>query len=204
MAFVVIVLLALFFPVMYNFRGKIGEKTDISLKISYFFWIFRVIYVQKNGKTTTTVKIGPFNMPTSPPRSRSKKKPDATPFDASSLLKNIDIKPIISIVGKFVKKICKKIKPKHFQIRGHIGFGDPCRTGMFIGFYEALSGSLGLRHSIDLCGDFDQGQSRVALDVKIKGRFSLFSILWQVLWLVTRKPVRDGLRLIKRRERTIT
>jgi hypothetical protein len=68
------------------------------------------------------------------------------------------------------------------------------RTGQLIGLYEALISYMGLRHQINLQGDFYNDKINIKLDWKLRGRFAVFLIVWAVLRFAVQKPVLDAVR----------
>ena len=212
-----LLILILFAPVSYSVTGTISEGTAIHAKIYYFFRLLRFFYVYKEKKSTIIVKIGPCkinlnNSDNSP--NDSNKKIEAiesrvhkrSPFnnmsELSSLLTKLDINSIIALCILFIKKLFKRVKPRHFCLKGIVGFSDPCATGRFIGLYEAFAGVAGLRAAVDLYGDFSQKNLQLQLDAA--GRFSLAGILGVVAWFCFQKPIRSLIMIMKGRlnERT--
>jgi hypothetical protein len=153
------------------------------------------------------MKVGPFNLPVPKAEPKRKKKKDIEKQDikkpdfSRKLLTKLDIKSIISVVIEFSKKLWRKLKPKYVNIRGIVGLNDPCATGQFLGWYEAITCALGLRKAIILQGDFTQ--TKLELELKLAGRFSVASLLGPCIWLYLQKPIRAGLKIFKE-ERAIS
>ncbi|MCL2400803.1 MAG: hypothetical protein FWC91_13785, partial [Defluviitaleaceae bacterium] len=151
-------------------------------------------------------KMDPFSKSSTSKPDKKEKHPNkkSLPLRLSNvqyLLTNIDIKSIITLGIMLLKKICKKIRPRHLSVRGMVGLKDPCTTGQFIGIYEAVVGAIGLSESIHLKGDFDK--ESLKLDGKLSGRFSIVSLIGPVIWFSLQKPVREGIKILKS-ERAIT
>ena len=183
-----ILLLVLFMPIFYRVEGSFGAQTVIYAKVSWFFRLFRATYEE----SVFTMKIGPYALPTDRPAKPPKppkfgKKPKQK-VNIKSLLTNLDIKSIISLGIIFMKKLFKKIAPSHFQVRGVVGFANPCTTGQFMGLYEAAAHAMGLRKAIDLQGNFCQ--EHFELDVKMSGCFAIAPLLGIMIWFILQKPVR--------------
>ncbi|MCL2421131.1 MAG: hypothetical protein FWD03_04670 [Defluviitaleaceae bacterium] len=205
-----LLILVLIVPISYRVKGQIGQQTDVKVKAGWFFGLFRVLYESKHS--TFAVKIAFFTVPErwlSPENFIKKDKSkdedeDTVGFsmgfsDIKGLFTNLDIKSILSLGILLMKKLFKKIFPRRFIVRGVVGLSDPCATGQFIGFYEAVAHAIGLRHSIDLAGDFNQ--KVLNLDVNVRGRFAIASLLWPIIWFIFQKPVWDGLKMMKKKER---
>jgi hypothetical protein len=118
------------------------------------------------------------------------------------LLTELDIKSIISLGIMLVRKLYARVKPKHLFVFGVVGFSDPCYTGQFLGLYEAVTCSAGLRRDIDLRGDF--GRKNFELDLKVAGHFAIAALMVPSIWFIMQKPVRDGIKIIKNTERAIS
>jgi len=206
-----LLILIIIVPIRYQAEGTIGSQTEIIAKVSWFFKLFRIFYTYTSEESTFIIKIGPYTLPAgflmdSKPvkQEKKKEKPDFSLGFAGvkSLLTNLDIKSIISLVIILIKKLCRKIMPKHLLVRGVVGFSDPCATGQFIGFYEAAACAIGIRSAIDLQGDFSQ--KNLALDLQMKGKFAIVSLIGPVIWFVWQRPVRDGIKIMRSRERAMT
>ncbi|MCL2404464.1 MAG: hypothetical protein FWC92_02835 [Defluviitaleaceae bacterium] len=105
-----------------------------------------------------------------------------------------DRKIIMSLCIKCLQKFVKALKPKHIDITGVIGFEDPSTTGIVMGTYEAVVGTLGLRHKVQLLGNYLE--SALELNIETEGRTRLWRLWWPFLWLYLHKPIRVALRKI--------
>jgi len=197
LAILLIILLA---PIIYQIEGEYGQQKDIYVKVSALLWLLRITYKESE----LTIKIGPYTVPLDKlqgmAKPKEKKESQFSFSEFKTLLTKLDINSIISLGIMLLKKLVKRIMPKFFNVRGTVGFDDPCTTGQFIGLYEAVAGATGLREAIKLQGDFSQASFE--MDFKIKGYFSVASLLVPVIWFIIQKPVRDAMRLMK--ERAIT
>ena len=199
--FLLLMILIIFLPVRYRVEGEIGGQTKLIARVSWFFKLLRIHYfyisTDTGLETDFTVKIGFYNLPmkdSDPEKDLSKEK---TPAFSKQTLASIDIKSMISLSIEFMKKLWRKVRPKHFRIKGAVGLNDPCATGQLIGIYEAAAGALDIRKDVDLQGDFSQ--RKLEMELKLAGRFAIASILGPCIWLVFQKPFRDGLRGLKQR-----
>jgi len=204
-----LLILLLIIPIGYRVEGKIGEQTKITAKVSWFFNLFRMRYAyesEKSQASTFAIKIGFYNVPVDSlssdkfmkkdkPKDEDKKGFSMSFSDAKEKMEKLDIHSIVSLGIMLIRKLCKKIAPKRLMVQGTVGLKDPCATGQFIGFYEAAAGAVGLRHSIDLAGDFNQ--KILALNLKLAGRFAIASLLWPFIWFILQKPVRNGIKIMK-------
>ena len=205
---VLIIALVLFIPIFYKVEGKIGEASEVNAKVSLFFWLVRILYTYKDEESKLILKIGMFSMLIDPSESakkpkklkkKKKKKKEKDPLtfsDFKYLLTNLDIKSIISLGTILMKKLCKRIKPRHFRLKGEVGFEDPFNTVQFIGIYEAASYACGVRNAIDLQGDLTRQHFKA--DFNMAGRFAVASLIVPIIWFCFQKPVRNGLKLLKK------
>lgn len=202
----ILLLLFLFIPIKYSVEGNIGTHNYITARISGFFRLVGVFFAYTDSETAFLIKIGPYKLDPSSAKFKkkeqpAKKEPHLNISNVQYLLTKLDIKSIITLGIMLLKKISKKIRPKYLNIRGVVGLKDPCATGQFIGIYEAVVASVGLSESIDLRGDFDK--ESLKLDGKLAGRFSIASLIGPVIWFALKKPVREGITILKS-ERAIT
>ena len=195
--FLLLLAAVVFLPICYRVEGKFGPRNEVSAVVSWMF-LFRILYEYSPEDSVFVVKAGPYKVPASllsfpAMGKKEEEKDDESSFkfsDIKTLLTNLDIKSIIPLGIILMKKLCKKILPRHLHVRGVIGLSDPFSTVQFISFYEAISGAANLRSAIDICGDFSQ--KRLEMDLKMSGRFAVVSLLWPVLWFILQKPVRKG------------
>jgi hypothetical protein len=99
----------------------------------------------------------------------------------------IDLKIIIDILIRYIKKTVKYLLPKRFTVNGVVGLGDPYHTGLLIGGVYAAAGALTKRQCLLIAGDFNNCALR--LTIEAAGRVSLAGVLSPFIWLVSRKPV---------------
>jgi len=107
---------------------------------------------------------------------------------AKAVLTYPDRKIIIGLCFQCLKKFVKALKPKVLDIKGVIGFDDPCTTGWAMGAYEAAAGVMQLRHKVRLVGNYCE--KALELDIEAKGRTRLWGLLWPFIWLYQHKPIR--------------
>jgi len=190
---VALLLLIFFVPIRYQVHGTLGEKNEIMAKVKWLF--LKAVYENSD----LSIKIGPYQLPFSIDNLQEEEEREDKPssFTMPKLnLAKLNIKSIASLGIILLKKLWRRIKPKFFYVKGIVGFSDPCTTGQFIGFYEVIANSLGFRPSVDLQGDFCD--NRIDLDIKMAGGFAVASLAWPALWFIWQKPVRDGIKLLRK------
>lgn len=94
-------------------------------------------------------------------------------------------------------KVLKSIRPRVLKADLHIGTGSPDTTGYLCAAYGMLSPVLG--NNVKITPDFEETvwEGRVF----IKGRITLFTILWQALGIVLDKQLRTFIKELKREEK---
>ena len=187
-----LLMLILFVPIRYQVCGNLGVKNEIIAKVRWL--LFKAVYENSD----LTIKIGPYKLPISADKLLEEKpKSKTSGFTMPKLnLTKLNIKSIASLGIILFKKLWRRIKPSFFYIKGTVGFNDPCTTGQFIGFYEILANYIGFRSAVDLKGDFCD--NRIDLDIKMSGGFAVASLAWPALWFIWQKPVRDGIKLLRK------
>lgn len=94
-------------------------------------------------------------------------------------------------------KVLKSIRPRVLKADLHIGTGSPDTTGYLCAAYGMLSPVLG--NNVKITPDFEETvwEGRVF----IKGRITIFTILWQALGIVLDKQLRTFIKELKREEK---
>jgi hypothetical protein len=139
---------------------------------------------QDSVKTESdTAKTKPDSVKLKPEKKSLRERMDSL----RTLLTRIDLKIIIDILIRYIKKTIKYLLPKRFTVKGVVGFNDPYHTGLLIGGIYAAAGALSKRQCLLIAGDFDKRALR--LTVEAAGRVSLAGMLSPLIWLVSRKPV---------------
>lgn len=95
------------------------------------------------------------------------------------------IKALVSTSWKLLLKLIKNLGFKIFEINGVIGFDDPSTTGQVIGLIAVVREFLPF--SVNISGNFDNSQ--LTGNFNIKGRTSIWQILFPILIYVLTKPV---------------
>jgi len=135
-----------------------------------------------------------------------------------SILTYPHLKTIINLVKRTFKKVGRAVRPQHIDVNGEFGFADPTTTAIYLEQYEIYTAMYGIRHLIQLDGDYDvatviedvkatqQGQLellpavlvamglRVRVNINMHGRLRIFSVIWPFIWLLTRRPIRREIR----------
>ena len=199
-----ILILLIIIPIQYKAEGTIGEQTEVTAKVSCLFRLFQIMYTYTSTGSALILKIGLYKLPTGflPDFKLSKSEKEEGKSDffldfprAKTLLSNLDIKSLVSLVILLMKKLCRKITPKRLFVSGIVGFNDPCSTGLFIGFYEAIANAFGIRSAIDLQGDFNQ--KNIELDLQLAGQFAIVSLIGPFIWFFWQRPIRDGIKIMR-------
>ncbi len=120
--------------------------------------------------------------------SKNKKKTKDKKQKKSNESKNKENIPLIYLkdikvmrrIFRSIKKILCSIKPKIFKIKGTIGMEDPSITGKILGVAYILKGSTGF--DISLKGDFQR--QIIKGDLYIKGSFSIWNLIFPLLWII--------------------
>jgi len=89
---------------------------------------------------------------------------------------------IISATWDLVKRLFKKLRPKKLRLTGEVGFESPHLTG----YLFAVLGALCLPIS-GLKPNFDE--RILSLNLCARGRLSLWSIVWQLIRYVIKRPI---------------
>lgn len=94
-------------------------------------------------------------------------------------------------------KVLKSIRPRVLKADLHIGTGSPDTTGYLCAAYGMLSPVLG--NNVRITPDFEETvwEGRVY----IKGRITIFTILWQALGIILDKQLRIFIKELKREEK---
>jgi hypothetical protein len=116
----------------------------------------------------------------------------------ASLLTYPNLKIIMGLFYRCLKKYAKILLPKRFNLQGVVGTGDPYYTGLLLGAYEAVAGCFRFRQRVRLTGDF---YNRVCnIDLNVSGHISIAAALWPMLWLYLHKPVRVIIKQYRKQE----
>jgi len=191
-------LLILFAPFCYRAEGKFGQQLKIEAKANWFFYLLRIRYKDE----ALSAKVGPFSInldAIEKKKIKKRKKPsEKESFSLSSLpklLTNVNINSIISLGIMFFKRLWRCVRPSYFRLNAVFGLGDPFKTAMYMGVYEALAGVYGFRTNLALVGDFSQKQ--FAGDFKLSGYFTLAALLRHFIWLLLQKPLWNIIKNLK-------
>jgi len=202
-----LLVLMLSFSVCYQVEGRYGTDTNIQAMISWFLSIIQVNFTLKENEPEAILEIGSYSRQLlSDDDKETKKKKDKKLKETESskpathqikeirdtirnILEKYDVKTILHLAKLLAMRLLKRVLPKQFLVSGIVGFDDPCSTGQFIGIYEAVVGMLGLRKFIDLHGNFSEACLQVEVDMA--GRFTIGSLLRQILWFFSRRPIRQ-------------
>lgn len=104
---------------------------------------------------------------------------------------------LYSRAKKRLFKVLKSIRPRVLKADLHIGTGSPDTTGYLCAVYGMLSPVLG--NNVKMTPDFEETvwEGRIY----IKGRITIFTILWQALGIVLDKQLRTFIKELKREEK---
>ena len=104
---------------------------------------------------------------------------------------------LYSRAKKRLFKVLKSIRPRVLKADLHIGTGSPDTTGYLCAAYGMLSPVLG--NNVKMTPDFEEAVWEGRL--YIKGRITIFTILWQALGIVLDKQLRTFVKDLKREEK---
>jgi len=99
-------------------------------------------------------------------------------------------KTIIRRVLKTVKKLLRRLKPKHVELEARIGFDDPSKTGMMLGLFEMVSAIWNKEKYFRLYGEFNIDETLFEMDAKVRGSIYVLGLLFPVVILALKKPIR--------------
>ena len=135
---------------------------------------------------------------TLPPESSKEKKSSPKILDQiNAVLTYPDRKIIMRLAMRFVKKIFRALRPKHFSLKGVLGFNDPATTGIIMGLYAALKSALKWGNTAQLFGDFSINNPQTSVDIAMRGSVSAARLLRPVIWLLLKKPIRKLIKAIR-------
>jgi hypothetical protein len=210
-----LLLLLLFAPLRYAVVARVGDGTTVRVKASYLFRFITVRYLYQKGKGVSRVRV--LGIPVGGGARQTIKDEPATekeeavaedikptderpapepspgytekdPHRFKGILTYPELKTIIRLVFQCIKKTAGVLLPKRLDIIGTVGFSDPAATGVMAGIYENAAALLSLRDKVRLTADFTR--PGVRLKVSAKGSVNGARLLWPVVWLVCKKPIR--------------
>jgi hypothetical protein len=202
-------------PVRYRVTATVGEGTTVHATASYLLRLIHITFVYDQHGLDTSLRIAGCKLkarpsaetaeakPAPPKPAPRKVKPTAKVKPApapprekgmkerfeeiKALLTRKDLKIIIGILYRYIKKTFRYLLPGRFAVSGVVGLSDPYRTGLLIGGIYAASGAFNKGQHIKLAGDFDKPAFR--LEIYASGRVSIAGMSVPFIWLVTRRPV---------------
>jgi len=202
------------FRINYHVESKHGTHGNLQAVANWLFGLLSVTFNYTGKEEPVAVlEIGPISRPllsgdkddTAKKDKKKKKKKVPKPkstkesvplsqrvTELRDLLEEYEAKAILELAKSLVIRLLSRILPKRFLVRGVVGFDDPCSTGLFIGMYESTAAVLDVRDNVDLYGNFSEAYSEVEMDVA--GRFTIGSLLRQILWFAFQRPVRRIIR----------
>lgn len=164
----------------------IGFRKKLNVETKEFF-------DNNNEATEATIDI---NAEKTTKKTNEKPKKDEK-FSINDIIEPIKVvltyphrKTIMELCKRALKKIAKVLKPDELHVSGVVGFDNPASTGLFFGAYEALCGALGIRKHVQLDGDFEASANTVSLKIFTRGNVRVAQLVWPIIWLVLKKPVR--------------
>lgn len=121
---------------------------------------------------------------------------DSPKMNLRAILTYPELKIIMGLVLKWLKKTVRVILPRRLDISGTVGFDDPAATGLFTGAYESLAAALNLRRRVRLVPDF--AEPGVTLKISVSGKISLARLMRPALALLLKKPIRKFIRFLRK------
>jgi hypothetical protein len=211
-----------FMPIVYKTRAQLDGEATAKVWAAYFICYFAYEYTQ--GRSLYTLRLAGIKInlakkakhatqtkakkPTedaekqaaNPKDTKDVKKSNAKSGKKSgeksiiSLLTSPNLKTMISLAFKCLKKYKRVLTPWRISAEGVVGTGDPYTTGLLLGAYEAGAGMLRLRDRVRFAGDFEQAVFKA--DVNAYGYFTLAGLVRPLIWLLWQKPIRDEIKNI--------
>lgn len=121
--------------------------------------------------------------------------------EISDVWQNVHVRNGISFAWEKLRQILRHIRPRRVEGRIHFGFPDPAVTGQILGGCSMVYAFYG--DTIQIEPDFEQ--SAFDGELRIRGRFQLFTLLWMAWTLYRNREVRYAMKRIQgiggRRER---
>ena len=111
-----------------------------------------------------------------------------------SILQREEVKKAFSLCKKRLWIMIKHILPKKMKVIADFGFEDPATTGYVLGLYGVLPASVGKK--IVLHPDFEH--SLFVCNFKIKGAVNAWSLLHQLLCIISDKNCRALYQIVKK------
>jgi len=111
---------------------------------------------------------------------------------------------ILRASGKGLKFLFRHGEIRSFRIEGSLGTGDVATTGILFGAIQAFLGALGRlasRLELDITPDFEEGKTRLSLEVEGAVRLgTLLAVPFIVLWYLPKRKLWRLLRKGRRRK----
>lgn len=113
--------------------------------------------------------------------------------EISDVWKNVHVRNGVFFAWRKLRQFLKHMRPRRVEGRLHFGFSDPAVTGQLLGAFSMVYAFYG--DAIQIEPDFEQ--SAFDGEIRIRGRFQLFSMLWMAWTLYRNREVRYAMKRIR-------
>jgi hypothetical protein len=202
-----VILAIIFVPIKYIVVADVAEKTNVYVRVSWFFRAVRFIYENNDGIEKSEFRVFFFRIGKRKKKPRPQKKSSSktispapqkieekftkeSPSKFLHVLTDSNVKTIIKPIMATAKKILRLMMPKYLDISGTVGLPCPFETGLLFGTYETLAGIFGIRNKVRFAGEFNTDVFVFNMKAKVRGKASVLRMAVPVIGLVMQKPVR--------------
>lgn len=126
-------------------------------------------------------------------------KKKKTKFDVDTFLEILkQVKESIKYLTPILQAFLKSIKLEKFSLNLNIGFTSPVSTALISGYFWSASSILNLISSVNLSITPDFQNSKLDGTLELELRLTLFRIVAALIKALTKKPVRDLIRSMRK------
>lgn len=126
-------------------------------------------------------------------------KKKKTKFDVDTFLEILkEVKESIKYLTPIIRAFLKSIKLEKFSLNLNIGFTSPVSTALISGYFWSVSSILNLISSVNLSITPDFQNSKLDGTLELELRLTLFRIVAALIKALTKKPVRDLIRSMRK------
>ena len=126
-------------------------------------------------------------------------KKKKTKFDVDTFLEILkQVKESIKYLTPILQAFLKSIKLEKFSLNLNIGFTSPVSTALISGYFWSASSILNLISSVNLSITPDFQNSKLDGTLELELRLTLFRVVAAFIKALTKKPVRDLIRSMRK------
>lgn len=126
-------------------------------------------------------------------------KKKKTKFDVDTFLEILkQVKESIKYLTPIIRAFLKSIKLEKFSLNLNIGFTSPVSTALISGYFWSASSILNLISSVNLSITPDFQNSKLDGTLELELRLTLFRVVAAFIKALTKKPVRDLIRSMRK------